>query len=535
MNFSRIITGFAALALLFIYSCTKDDFESSSTETIESEIALVFSDQEIESLDGRAPLSLERLDAKSYRLLEENNDLRWDMYTDYELWSAVMHSDEQVVSLGYKPAHLDKDISGFIHEIDVNKGEWKAVREALLAFVLEELSERRGEEIALSDIAFDIDDTLPLMMLHIDDYELIAKLRRSLNVRYVDAAGFSIIRDDNVETRSNSGCGENLDAVSSFDYSYYSSSYRPWNWETSLSGYSGHKHQISYAWNQSITGDNRGIAILDAGFSSSQSALSGSTFYSGYSGSRSRSFYATYPSNGSTPYTSCVHGTKMALLAAGPRTSGWMMGVAYKADFLGVRVCQDVLLNKSKEKKGLKEGLKYAANRSNMHIISMSIGHIFYSGTTWDGISYAHNKGKLLIAASGTSTWATTVVGMVYPAKHSNVNAVTGIKSDGKTCNNCHHGSATDFRVLMQRHWDNDRLTVTHDLSGSDRRYSGGTSCATATMAGMAALVWSKYPTASKAQIEDHLESMCKAPVQNVNKQGNGMLNIKLALDNNPF
>jgi len=58
----------------------------------------------------------------------------------------------------------------------------------------------------------------------------------------------------------------------------------------------------------------------------------------------------------------------------------------------------------------------------------------------------------------------------------------------------------------MQRNNNNDRLTLALANSGNQPTYSGGSSCATATTAGVAALVWSKYPTWSRTQVLNRLK-----------------------------
>ena len=144
----------------------------------------------------------------------------------------------------------------------------------------------------------------------------------------------------------------------------------------------------------------------------------------------------------------------MAGMAAAPRgTDGNAVGVAYKSDLLTIRGTSDVLVNSSNEKKGVRDGLVTAGARSNIKVISMSIGDIFYSGTVADGVYYAYNRGKLIMAAAGTSFSVTSWFGVVFPATMSQTVAVTGVK-DGSTlsrCSNCHSGSQVDFVLSMEK------------------------------------------------------------------------------------
>jgi subtilisin family serine protease len=57
---------------------------------------------------------------------------------------------------------------------------------------------------------------------------------------------------------------------------------------------------------------------------------------------------------------------------------------------------------------------------------------------------------------------------------------------------------------VMQR-TGNDQRALTLAMSGDAPSTVGGSSVATSSMAGMAAVVWSRYPTESRAQIMSRL------------------------------
>jgi hypothetical protein len=86
--------------------------------------------------------------------------------------------------------------------------------------------------------------------------------------------------------------------------------------------------------------------------------------------------------------------------------------------------------------------------------------------------------------------------------------AVTGIR-DGvpfRRCNTCHDGSKVDFVAVMQRRNDTDRTSLTLSRSGSAPGYVGGSSAATATTAGIAALVWATDPGQSREQVLERMK-----------------------------
>ncbi|MFT6354595.1 MAG: hypothetical protein ACJAXD_001585 [Cryomorphaceae bacterium] len=75
-------------------------------------------------------------------------------------------------------------------------------------------------------------------------------------------------------------------------------------------------------------------------------------------------------------------------------------------------------------------------------------------------------------------------------------------------CSTCHSGSQVDFVVTMEDRNNSNRTPLTLADSGNDPNYTGGSSVATATAAGIAALVWSNDLTQTR---EDVLEALKNA------------------------
>ncbi|WP_217495920.1 S8/S53 family peptidase [Mangrovivirga cuniculi] len=192
---------------------------------------------------------------------------------------------------------------------------------------------------------------------------------------------------------------------------------------------------------------------------------------------------------------------------SGPRgTVGSSVGVAYNSNFVGVRGTGDVVIEEGREKDGVTDALVLLGNRSDVRIISMSIGSPLSSGQVADGIRYAYARGKLMFCAAGTSTSFTNWYGVIFPANMSETVAVTGITDAGyQRCSNCHSGRKVDFTIVMQRAGDSGRTSLTLAQSGSDPSRVGGSSVATATTSGIAALVWSTNPSLSREQVLNRL------------------------------
>ena len=113
----------------------------------------------------------------------------------------------------------------------------------------------------------------------------------------------------------------------------------------------------------------------------------------------------------------------------------------------------------------------------------------FSSSVLSDGVNYAYGKGKLLMAAAGTSFSWTSWWGVIYPAAYSNCVAVTGVKENGSKCASCHDGSQVDLTICMERTSNSSRNSLSLSPSGATPSYIGGSSSATATAAGIAAFL----------------------------------------------
>jgi hypothetical protein len=56
------------------------------------------------------------------------------------------------------------------------------------------------------------------------------------------------------------------------------------------------------------------------------------------------------------------------------------------------RATEDVLLNDYHERKGVSKALTQLGNRSDVKIISMSIGYVWSIGNIKDAVKYAYSK-----------------------------------------------------------------------------------------------------------------------------------------------
>ena len=464
------------MVLLIVSSCRKEPLDQWNSTVLE------LRKDPLPVPDGD-PYTREDLDRRVLDTLEGRNDFQWEWMDLKTIWSALQYNDH-ALAIGYQPSGVG-NFQNQLASIDIQSDDYKQVHDALLTVILDEVKKVSGDTATIAGILVEDDPVLPIITIRTQEKVLLTRLYNIANVRYLEPLDYF----PKVVLRSGSGCGGSLTPINAIDYSIITpGSLVPWNY--SLAG-------IPAAWNY---GQGQGITIgvIDAGISSAQSLLN-TQFNSGYSSGRSLNIGYVY---GTTAYTSCVHGTSMCGLAAGPRnTMNATTGVAYKANLNFVRACDDVVLTSSGERLGVKNALVYMGNTTNLRIISMSIGTPFSSSVLKDGVDYAYAKGKLIFAAAGTSYTWTTWYGVIYPAAYSSCIAVTGIRENGTTCSTCHDGSAVQFTVVMERTNDNDRNSLSLPPFNYVPTYVGGSSSATATSAGIAALVWSVKPAMTRDQL----------------------------------
>jgi hypothetical protein len=474
----KLLKVFIVLSVFLVASCAEEELKEVTT-------------------DQSTPLTQSEIEQKVWAQLNQGDVFHWEKETIHTIWSAGMASDS-IFAIGYQPVGFS-NIEEKIHQIDIRSEEWTSVRKNLESIILEEESISRGKEI--TDIKelkpMGRNRVFPVVFVQLSSLSLLEKLNEREEVRYIEPLGFSL-EVEKQYARSSSGCsGDPNYSINSGDYTTIAPGIKkPWNFVD---------HNIDDAWNHSL-GNNVEIAYIDTGGSYSQDNI-GSNFNSGYSSGRYVQKYSTKYSGSwwwrtkDSPDDQCGHGTSMAGLGTAPRSNdGNSVGVAYQSDLITIRAVEDVVISNSNEREGVRDALYLAANRSSNKIISMSIGSVTSSSTVRDGIYYAYNKGKLIFAAAGTSFSWTSWWGVIFPANMSQTVAVTGVKSGSsyQKCTTCHDGSAVDFVITMERSYDDDRTSLGLAEYSNQPKYIGGSSCATATTAGIAALVWAQNPGASR-------------------------------------
>lgn len=437
------------------------------------------------------------------RQIKQFGQFEWRTASDRMLWSAIAQSDH-IVSMGYHPSMDDRSSVK-----DDPRGR-SAEREQLLDLVYS-LEKKYDPAVERSGLERWPDNILPVVNIRITSFETMRALRYSSLVRYLEPMNYETLLYSSFTERQ-SGCAANLpdlSLVAGMDYGVVSPFAKAsWNYP---------HHGLLDAW-RVVSGAGISVFLIDTGISYEQENL-GSQFNQGLSQKRRLERIVTLPRKQllgiinvgppETPEDRCGHGTAMAGVLAAPRgTDGNMVGVAYNVNLISCRAAEDVFIDAAREVRGVSDAFVLAANRSDVRIISMSMGRITVSSQIRDAILYARSKGKVVFCAAGTSLpftagWA----GVIFPASMSEVQAVTGIRQGTpfEACEACHSGPEVDFVVVMERAADKKHPLTVSD-SGDAPSTIGGSSVATASMAGMAALVWSRYPWFSSTELVAKLQ-----------------------------
>ncbi len=467
-----------ATVVFFAASCTK---ENQLTPEVQ------------EPAQSVKPMKPSEINAFIKSKIDEKGTFNWREAGDILLWSAAMHGDS-ILSIGYGNSANDRmksEDNGKVKQNIINK-----------VISLEKAANPNydPEKAIVHD-----DDILTYVDIKVTDYQTVVKLRQMGGIRYIEPMGYDFFAYENME-KSSSGCDKAGESINSSDYRLISPNcYVSWVYDY---------HRISSAWSYA-TGRGITVGLVDTGISKDQKLLN-SDFNDGYSSGRWIQKYGTYvdswwPWSTTTdgPYDKCSHGTSMGGNIASPRNNDFQpVGVAYNCNLVAYRASSDVVLDGYHEQQGVADAFKALANRSDVKIISMSMGMAWSIGKIEDAIKYAYSRGKLIFCAGGTSTSYTNWYGVIFPASMNETVAVTGV-TDGygyEECAVCHKGDKIDFTVTMQRAWDDNRTSPTLGFYTGTKQYVGGSSIATSTMAGIAALVWERHPSWTRNQVLQKLK-----------------------------
>lgn len=539
-NFKSLSTGVkwtSFLSILLLFSSCQDEMDIKDTMAETKSFNL--SKDEINQF-------------VSNTIAESDDSFNWNEAPENIVWSALQQS-QFVAMIGYKNQVWTKqEIGDFIYKINSNSD--KLSKEVDL--VKQNIKNIITDNNKLSKNIISEDDQMLSMTVTIKDIETLRALRNNDNIRYIevmyDPNNSNDLAAKALQIPDDFGCGSyasNYFLIRDVDYGILSNSFIGWNFRY---------HNIKETWDYGGagntgkgTGKGIGVAILDTGLAdvntmnpNTSTAPYVDGFNNGVINGRTRGFY-DFVWRSTTIRDFCGHGTALAGVIAGPRGGGFQnaIGVAYGSNLLALKVGNDVLINGQTDIDNVSAGYRYAADQSSVRIITMSGGTIFYSQKIADAITYAFERGKLMFAASGTvamGAWLSTNLpasasNSVFPCNVANyrdgqdmVYGVTGINTGYGACDACVYGSKVDFAIVMEKNSTNGggkKQSLALSRSANFPTTIGGSSAATATMAGIAAVVWGKNPTKTRASVISALKSTSDYPSRNNSSFGHGKPN----------
>lgn len=152
-------------------------------------------------------------------------------------------------------------------------------------------------------------------------------------------------------------------------------------------------------------------------------------------------------------------------------------------------------------------------------VVNMSLGSSYFSQAEDDAFTRIYNQGVLLVAAAGNDGDG----GKSYPASYSSVMSVAAVDQNNDRAYFSQYNDEVDIAA--------PGVDILSTIPGGGYASFQGTSMACPVVAGVAALVWSHFPTKSAQEIRDALESTAEdlGPTGRDDSFGHGLVQAHLA------
>jgi len=248
--------------------------------------------------------------------------------------------------------------------------------------------------------------------------------------------------------------------------------------------------EADYAWNTTTGDSSILVAVIDTGIDYDHPDLEGNYVALGYD----------WVNDDAYPLDDNGHGTHCAgIIAAVLNNTVGIAGIAN----VSIMAEKGLDANGSGWEDDLANAIIHAVNQS-ANILSNSWGDYGESFLIHDAVQYAYNHGVLVIGAAGNEA----ISGKLYPAAYNEVVAVTATDSYDSPAWFTNFGDwvevaapGVDIYSTMPTYY------VTMNDYGYSMNYSymSGTSMACPHFAGVAALIWSQFPNATRDWVRAQL------------------------------
>jgi type VII secretion-associated serine protease mycosin len=246
--------------------------------------------------------------------------------------------------------------------------------------------------------------------------------------------------------------------------------------------------RVRDAWGVETGGAGK-IAVLDTGVQSAHPDLSGRVL-AGYD----------FVNDDSNAGDDNGHGTWVAGIIAAKVNDGYgIAGISWSDKILPVKIMSREGTGSSSD---LASGIIWAADHGAT-VINMSVGGFPYSQYVQDAVTYAWNKGAVLVGAAGNNRREE----VFYPASMTNVVSVSATQVNDEFSNWSSWGPNVDVSAPGSSVLTTNCTTCTyadHHTWGS-HVYISGTSFATPNVAGVVALIRARYPDYTPQQVVSRL------------------------------
>lgn len=232
------------------------------------------------------------------------------------------------------------------------------------------------------------------------------------------------------------------------------------------------------------------VAIIDTGMSLTHPDLQ-ANLVAGYD----------FVQNDTTPEDGNGHGSNVGGIVGAPLNGIGVVGVAPQTHLLPVRVLDN---SGSGSLSGVANGIRWAADRAQ--ILNLSLGGTSDSSTLRDAVNYAVGKGRLVVVSAGNCgdsyyyyNGCSYINQPGYPASYDNVFTVAAVNSSDAHASFSNHGSYVDISA--------PGVQIYSTYKSGTYEYESGTSQASPHVAGLAALIWAKYPSYTAAQVRSAIQN----------------------------
>jgi thermitase len=259
------------------------------------------------------------------------------------------------------------------------------------------------------------------------------------------------------------------------------------------------KIQANLAWDIWSPQATRYIAIIDTGIDYNHSDLrnklrrhtDGTTVY-GYN----------FVSNNTNANDDQGHGTHCAGIAAAEINNGigvagvaaWSPGVSGYNQYVQLMPVKVLDANGSGTLTAVANGITWAAD-NGAHVLSLSLGGGSGSSTLQNAVTYAWNRGCLIVVAAGNGGSSSPQ----YPAYYEQAIAVAATDRNDTLTSFSQYGSWVDIAA--------PGASIYSTYRGNSYATLDGTSMACPHVSGAAALIWSHAPSLTNQQLRTILET----------------------------